>query len=90
MFEEGDMVVPVSKLKKVVDFLASSDKETIRILASFFEEDARGTLDAKKLKKPCRVNKVYKDSLEVEMQKNYVWEESQEYFERDKQTSKEI
>jgi len=80
MYEEGDKVVPIGRLKKVVDFLSSSDKETIRILASFFQGDAKGTVDARRLKKACRIKKVYPKHLEVELQKNYVWEEKQEYF----------
>ncbi len=79
-FEEGEEVVVIGRLKKVVDFLATADKETIRILASFFQGDAKGTTDAKKLSKTLKISKVYLKSLEVVMQKGFVWEEKQDYF----------
>lgn len=82
---EGDMVVPCGRLETVVNFLASADKETIRLLASFFTEDARGTADAKRLKKPCLVVKVHKDSLEVKLSKGYIWEEKYDYFKSSKE-----
>src|SRR3972149_3555538 len=84
MFEKGDAVRAIGKLKKVVDFLADADKETLRILASFFSDDAKGSTDAKRFKKPVLVKKVYpKDqTVEVEVSKTFVWEEKMEYFEK--------
>ena len=82
MIEKGDAVVTTGKLQKVVDFLADADKETLRILASFFQGDAKGATDAKRLKKPCSVVGVYPKEfvLAVELTKGYVWEEKEEYF----------
>ncbi len=84
MFEKGDAVQAIGKLKKVIDFLSDADKETLRILASFFSEDAKGSTDAKRFKKPVLVRKVYsKDqTVEVEVSKTFVWEEKMEYFEK--------
>lgn len=73
-------VEPIGQLKKVVDFLASADKETIRILSSFFAGEAKGTTDAKKFQKPLKVVNVYKDTIEVEVNKNYLWEEKTDLF----------
>lgn len=82
MLEKGDAVIPVGKLKKVVDFLADADKETLRILSSFFEGDAKGATDAKRLKKPCIVAGVYPKEflIGVEITKGYIWEEKEEYW----------
>jgi hypothetical protein len=49
LLTKGDVVKARGRLKTVVDFLATADKETIRILASFFEGDAKGPADAKRL-----------------------------------------
>lgn len=83
-FQKGDVVQPIGRLKKVVDFLADADKETIRLLASFFTGEAKGAADAKRLKKPCMVTNTYDGGLttEVEMTKNFLWEERSEYFEK--------
>lgn len=83
MFEKGDAVQACGKLKKVVDFLAGADKETLRLLASFFQDDAKGPTDAKRLQKPVLVKKIYEKDMtvEVELSKTYVWEEKLEYFE---------
>jgi tRNA U55 pseudouridine synthase TruB len=80
--QKGDVVVAVGRLKKVVDFLASADKETIRLLISFFEGDASGPTDAKKLAKPVEVKNVYHKEMTVEVgvSKTAVWEEREEYF----------
>jgi len=84
MFEAGDAVQARGKLKKVADFLADADKETIRILASFFEGDAKGPVDAKRFKKPLLVKKVYErdQTVEVEVSKTFIWEDKIEYFEK--------
>lgn len=84
MFEKGDAVQAIGKLKKVVDFLADADKETLRILASFFDGDAKGPTDAKRFKKPLLVKKVYEkdQTVEVEVSKTFVWEDKLEYFEK--------
>ena len=78
--EKGDVVVVKGKLKDVVDFLAKADKETMRILASFFQDEAKGTTDAKRLTKPMPITNVYKDSIEVKISSQYVWEEKPDYF----------
>ena len=80
--QKGDVVVAVGKLKKVVDFLAEADKETLRLLASFFEGDASAIADAKKLKKPVEVKNIYRNDMTVEVgvSKTAVWEEREEYF----------
>lgn len=79
--KKGDIVVPIGTLKEVVDFLSKADAETLRLLRSFL---SAGTPieDAKLLKSPRKVNKVYKDSLEVSLSKDYVWEEQHIYFVR--------
>jgi hypothetical protein len=84
MVEAGDAVQAVGKLKKVVDFLSGCDKEDLRILASFFEGDAKGPIDAKRFKKPVLVKKVYEKSqtIEVEVSKTFVWEDKDIYFEK--------
>lgn len=84
VYQKGDVVQVCGKLKKVVDFLAESDKETIRLLASFFTGEAKGSVDAKRLKKPSIVSNIYDKglTLEVEMTKNFLWEEKAEYFEK--------
>lgn len=82
MLKKGDVVVVCGRLKTVVDFLSNADKETLRILSSFFEDDASGPADAKKLKKPLTVKNVYsKDmTIEVQISKTALWEEREEYF----------
>lgn len=84
MIQTGDVVEVQGQLKKVVDFLATADKETLRLLSSFFQDEASGISDAKKLRKPCRVKTVYKaqgnTTIEVELSKDYLWEEKDEYF----------
>ena len=84
MLTKGDVVRARGRLKKVVDFLAEADKETIRILASFFEGDAKGPTDAKRLTKPVPINKFYDQGavVEVQLSKNYVWDEKLEYWEK--------
>jgi hypothetical protein len=84
MLTKGDAVRPRGRLKKVVDFLSDADKETIRILASFFEGEAKGVTDAKKLKKPVLINKFYDNGsvVEVQISKDYVWDEKLEYWEK--------
>lgn len=84
MLEKGDVVQACGKLKKVIDFLAGADKETLRLLASFFEGDAKGSSDAKSLNRPVIVKKVYPkdETVEVELTKTFVWEEKLEYFEK--------
>ena len=84
MLEKGDVVQACGKLKKVIDFLAGADKETLRLLASFFEGDAKGSSDAKSLNGPVIVKKVYPkdETVEVELTKTFVWEEKLEYFEK--------
>ena len=84
VFQKGDVVQVCGRLKKVVEFLADADKETIRLLASFFAGEAKGSVDAKRLKKPCHVTGIYDKgmSIEVEMSKNFLWEEKAEYFQK--------
>lgn len=84
MIEKGDAVRPVGKLKKVIDFLAEADKETLRLLASFFDGEANGPSDAKRFKKPLLVKKVFErdQTVEIEVSKTFVWEEKIEYFEK--------
>lgn len=84
MFHKDDVVQPCGKLKKVVDFLASADKETLRLLSSFFTGEAKGPTDAKRMQKPLVIKNVYlKDlTIEVELTKNYLWEERESYFEK--------
>ena len=84
MLMKGDVVRVRGRLKTVVDFLAAADKETIRILSSFFEGDAKGPADAKRLTKPVHINKFYDNGAEVEVQlsKNYVWSDRLEYFQK--------
>lgn len=84
MFQKGDVVQPCGKLKKVVDFLASADKETLRLLSSFFTGEAKGPVDAKRMQKPLVIKNIYpKDlTIEVELTKNYLWEEREEYFDK--------
>lgn len=84
MLTKGDVVKARGRLKTVVDFLATADKETIRILASFFEGDAKGPADAKRLTKPVAINKFYDQGaiVEVQLSKNYVWDEKLEYWEK--------
>lgn len=91
-FRSGDPVTPKGKLKKVVDFLATADKETLRILSSFFDgEDADAIADAKKLQKTRPVTNVYKDTLEVSLLRNeYFFEEKKEYWEKDGGESAEV
>jgi hypothetical protein len=81
---KGDVVKARGRLKVVVDFLATADKETIRILASFFEGEAKGPADAKRLLKPVPINKFYDQGavVEVQLSKNYVWDEKLEYWEK--------
>ena len=81
MLKKGDRVVAIGSLKEVVDFLASADDEKLRLLKSFL---SGGTPieDAKKLGKPLKVGKIYKDTLEVTLSKDYVWEEHKDYFVR--------
>jgi hypothetical protein len=84
LLTKGDVVKARGRLKTVVDFLATADKETIRILASFFEGDAKGPADAKRLTKPVLINKFYDSGavVEVQLSKNYVWDEKLEYWEK--------
>jgi len=79
--KKGDVVVPIGTLKDVVDFLAKADAETLRLLRSFLSAGSP-VEDAKLLTSPRKVNKVYKDSLEVTLSKEYVWEEGIDYFVR--------
>ena len=82
MIEKGDVVEVTGKLKQVVDFLKTADKETLRILASFFEGEAKGTVDAKKFKGAIMVTNVYKGAIEVALSKGYVWEDKEDYFKK--------
>jgi len=79
--KKGDVVVPIGTLKEVVDFLAKADAETLRLLRSFLSAGAP-VEDAKLLTSPRKVSKVYKDTLEVSLSKEYVWEENLDYFVR--------
>jgi len=86
----GDKVKPRGKFKKVIDFLASADKETLRLLASFFEEGCDPIADAGRLQKPHIVSKIYKDTLDVSLNRGEnVWEEKICYFELSKENSDE-
>ena len=80
MIEKGDAVEIRGKFKTVVDFLSKADKETLRILASFFQGEAKGTIDAKKFNRKMLVSNLYKGAVEVELGKNFVWEEKEVYF----------
>ena len=82
MIEKGDAVKVTGPLKKVVDFLATADKETLRLLASFFDGEAKGVTDAKKFKKTLLVSNIYKGAVEVALSKGYVWEEKEIYFKK--------
>ena len=83
-FQINGIVKPRGKFKKVVDFLAGADKETLRLLGTFFEGEKPDPVgDAKKLQKPKRINKVYRDTLEVAISRGeFLWEEKQEYWEK--------
>jgi hypothetical protein len=54
------------------------------LLGTFFEGDKPDPVgDAKKLQKPKKINKVYKDTLEVAIARGeFVWEERFESWER--------
>lgn len=80
-FKKGDVVVTAGALKEVVDFLDKADAETLRVLRTFLQ-GGTPVEDAKLLTVPRKVNKVYKDTLEVSLSKVYVWEESIDYFVR--------
>ena len=82
--QKGDVVVVTGALKKVVEFLATATKEDLRILSSFFTEEARGTTDAKKLMKPLKVTNIYPKEfvVEVEISKTERWEDREEYFKK--------
>lgn len=84
MLQKGDAVVVRGKLKKIVEFVAGLDKEELRLLASFFEDEAKGPADAKRLLKPVLITKFYDQGTEVEVQlsKNYVWSERISYWEK--------
>jgi hypothetical protein len=84
LLTKGDVVRARGRLKKVAEFLSDADKETIRILASFFENDAKGPADAKRLLKPVPITKFYDQGavVEVQLSKNYVWDEKLEYWEK--------
>src|ERR1035437_1960935 len=77
--KKGDLVVPTGVLKEVVDFLASAEGEKLRLLKAFLDGD-EPVKDAKYLLASRKVNKIYKDSLEVTFSKDYVWEERKEYW----------
>lgn len=78
--EKGNVVKVAGKLKAVVDFLASADDETLKLLYSFLQEKDP-IADAKALQKPLVINKLYKNSIEVTMGRGYVFEEKTELFE---------
>ena len=81
-FVEGMKVKPRGKFKRVVDFLASADKEMLRILSSFFEVGCDPITDAKRLQKPHVVTKIYKDTLDISINRGEeTWEERKDYFE---------
>lgn len=80
-YKKGDLVTAAGPLKEVVDFLASADPERLRLLRSFLS-GGTPVEDAKLLRSPRKVSKVYKDTLEVTASKGYVWEEKTVYFER--------
>lgn len=84
MLEKGDAVRACGKLKRVVDFLEKCDKEDLRLLSSFFEGEAKGPADAKNLRRPLIVKKVYarEEVVEVELTKTFVWEEKLKYFQK--------
>jgi len=84
MLQKGDVVRARGKLKKIADFVASLDKEDLRILASFFEGDAKGPADAKKLKKPLVINNFYNAGAEIEVRlsKEDLWSDKLEYWEK--------
>lgn len=86
-FEVGDVVRPRGKFKKVIDFLAGADKESLRLLGTFFEGEKPDPIgDAKKLQKPKKVNKVYRDTLEVAIARGeFVWEEKMDLWEKVKE-----
>lgn len=79
MIKKGDLVTAVGPLREVADFLASADKEKMRLLNSLLDS-ADPVADAKLLASPRKATKVYKDSLEVTLNKEYVFEERKEYW----------
>jgi len=83
-FNIGDSVKPAGKFKKVVDFLAGADKETLGIFRTFFEgEDSDPIADAKRLQKAHQVVAIHRETIEVALQRGeYIWEEKTKYFER--------
>lgn len=77
MIKKGDLVTATGALKEVVDFLASADKEKMRLLNSLLDS-ADPVADAKLLQTPKKVTKVYKDSIEVALSKDFLWEEKKD------------
>ena len=79
MIKKGDLVTAAGPLKEVVDFLASSSDERLRLIKTFMDGGSPSE-DAKSLVSPRKVTKIYKDTLEVSTSKDWVWEDRKEYF----------